>query len=112
MAFEAMEINAELQSAYNTPVHSVVWQISIQKYPAAADFTDWKDMGTSAALETSYQNAAATHTIVSSGTIDPHTGAEHGDWVITFATMMQVNSATGTTRLVRRALVTDQPEVV
>ncbi len=66
MANMEMEVNAELQSAYNTPVHTVVWQISLQKYPAATDFTDWRDMSSTAALETSFQNQVVSHTIVSS----------------------------------------------
>ncbi len=90
-----------------------LWQVSLQKYPAATMFTDWRDYNTedNTSLETNMQNHSADCIILATQ-IDSHTELRHGDWFINYDTMHQTNSVTATVRLVRRVMVTRQSEPV
>ena len=105
------EFEAVLAPRHNVNDAYVLWQVSLQKYPAATMFTDWRDYNTedNISLETNLQNHRDGCRIVTTE-IDPHTELRHGDWFINYETMQQTNSMTGTVRLVRRVMVTHQSE--
>ena len=102
---------AFLATRHNVDDVYALWQVSLQKYPAATMFTDWRDDNTAdnISLETNLQNHRDGCRIVTTE-IDPHTDLRHGDWYINYDTMQQTNSMTGTVRLVRRVMVTHQSE--
>jgi hypothetical protein len=108
------EFEAVLAPRHNVNDVYVLWQVSLQKYPAATMFTDWRDYNTedNTSLETNLQNHQPGCTILATDQIDPHTGLTHGDWFINYDTMHQTNILTGAVRLVRRVSVTRQSEPV
>ena len=105
------EFEAVLAPRHNVNDVYALWQVSLQKYPAATMFTDWRDYNTedNTSLETNLQNHRPGCTILATE-IDPNTELRHGDWFINYDTMQQTNSMTGTVRLVRRVMVTHQSE--
>jgi hypothetical protein len=107
------EFEAVMAPRQNVNDVYALWQVSLQKYPAATMFTDWRDYNTedNTSLETNLQNHRAGCTILATE-IDPNTGMRHGDWFINYDTMHQTNSMTRSVRLVRRVLVTRQSEPV
>jgi hypothetical protein len=108
------EFEAVLAPRHNVSDNHVVWQVSMQKYPAATMFTDWRDYNQedNTSLETNHQNHQPGCTILATEQIDPHTDMPHGDWFVNYDTMQQVNTITGSVRLVRRVIVTRQSEPV
>jgi hypothetical protein len=118
MSLPIVEMDAEFEAVLaprpNVNDEYVVWQVSLQTYPAATMFSDWRDYTAedNTSLETNFQNHQPGCTFLATGMIDPHTGLVHGDWYVNYDTMHQTNSLTGSVRLVRRVMVTRQSEPV